>query len=159
MAESQGSFWRLAREPYQELDGEGARLHGGRWNSVGIPVIYASATLSLAVLELLVHVDPEDLPRDLVALRLEVVGGSLPERVHPGELPDDWAEVPGHPACRTRGDAWAAEGTSLLLRVPSAIVPEEENILVNPRHPEARKLRVASTRPFRFDARLADRRT
>ncbi|TVP51172.1 MAG: RES domain-containing protein [Gemmatimonadales bacterium] len=148
------TFWRLAREPFQELDGEGARLYGGRWNSVGTPVVYASGTLSLAVLEMLVHVDPEDLPRDLVALRVEVAGKVSSHRVRPEELPDDWAEVPGHPACRELGDEWLANGKSLLLRVPSAIVWEEENVLVNPRHPEAEKLQVASVRPFRFDARL-----
>ena len=68
------SFGRLAREPFQDLDGEGARLHGGRWNSVGTPVVYTSSTLALAVLEMLVHVDPEDLPKDLVALRPDVPG-------------------------------------------------------------------------------------
>lgn len=129
-------------------------MYGGRWNSVGTPVVYTSTTLSLAVLEMLVHVDPEDMPRDLVALRIEVAGKVSSRRVRPEDLPDDWAEVPGHPACRALGEEWLSKGKTLLLRVPSAIVREEENVLVNPRHPEAEKLQVGSVRAFRFDARL-----
>ncbi|TVP58397.1 MAG: RES domain-containing protein [Gemmatimonadales bacterium] len=149
-------MWRLARAPYQDLDGEGARLYGGRWNSVGTPVVYASSNLSLAVLEMLVHVDPEDLPRDLVAIQVQAPDPSSAEQIRLEDLPEDWADRPDHPACRTIGDRWAARGESLLLRVPSAVVWEEENVLVNPRHPEAGKVRIVSTRAFRFDRRLVE---
>jgi RES domain-containing protein len=64
--------WRITRAAYQALDGEGARLHGGRWNPEGVPVVYTSTTLSLAALEYLVHVDPEDVPGDLVAMRIRI---------------------------------------------------------------------------------------
>ncbi len=148
------TFWRLAREPFQELDGEGARLYGGRWNSIGTPVVYTSSTLSLATLEMLVHVDPEDLPKDLVALRIAVSGKASSEQVRRDDLPDDWADVSDHPACREVGDAWVSRGTSLVLRVPSAIIWEEESLLVDPRHPDFEKLQVVSARPFRFDRRL-----
>jgi len=146
--------WRITRAAYQALDGEGARLYGGRWNPEGIEVVYTSAALSLAALEYLVHVDPEDVPDDLVAMEIEIPDELEAERVELTELPRDWNAVPDHPACVERGAAWARAARVPLLRVPSAIVPEEENVLVNPRHPEARRVVVRSVRPFRFDSRL-----
>lgn len=146
--------WRLTRRPYQALDGEGARLYGGRWNSEGVPVVYASATLSLAALEYLVHVDPTDAPGDLVAMHLRLPEDLPRERVDPSDLPRGWNGIAAHPACVRRGDLWASEGRAALLLVPSAIVPEEENVLINPRHPGAARLAVIDTRPFAFDPRL-----
>jgi RES domain-containing protein len=146
--------WRLTRRPYQALDGEGARLYGGRWNSEGLPVVYASATLSLAALEYLVHVDPAEAPGDLVAMRLALPEDLQRERVDPSDLPPGWNGIAVHPECVRRGDAWAREGRTPLLLVPSAIVPEEENVLINPRHPAATRLAVIDTRPFAFDPRL-----
>jgi RES domain-containing protein len=148
------TLWRLAREAHRELDGEGARLYGGRWNSSGRPVVYTSATLSLAALELLVHVDPEDLPDDLVALGVEVPDRAWEVGVRPVGFPEDWREVPNHPGCRRVGDEWLDEGATLVLRVPSAVVPQEENVLLNPRHPDAADVRVISAERFRFDRRL-----
>ena len=147
-------FWRICREGQQELDGEGARLYGGRWNSEGVPVVYTSSTLALAALEFLVHVDIEDVPNDLVALGLEVPDDAGVKIVVVNDLPGDWIQLPDHPACARIGDEWAAEGTALLLRVPSAVVPEESNLLINPDHPRAGDVVVASVRPFAFDSRL-----
>lgn len=147
-------LWRITREPFQTLDGEGARLHGGRWNSEGVPVVYASSTLALAALEYLVHVDPEEVPADLVAVRIEVPDDLPSEEVESADLPTDWNRVPDHPACIHLGDAWAAGAHTASLRVPSALVPEEHNVLINPRHPQAGRIAVTHTRPFAFDPRL-----
>ncbi|MCH7934334.1 MAG: RES family NAD+ phosphorylase [Gemmatimonadetes bacterium] len=136
--------WRICREAHQALDGEGSRLHGGRWNSERVSVVYTSSTLALAALEYLVHVDIEDVPDDLVAMAIEV----------PDDLPPDWNQVLDHPACARIGDQWAAKGTVLLLLVPSAVVPEESNVLINPDHPRAGDVRMVSIRPFAFDSRL-----
>lgn len=136
------------------MDEEGARLYGGRWSSEGVAVVYTSPALSLCALELLVHIDPEDIPGDLVAIRLECEDPPPEERIPAEDLPPDWNRLPDHPACRALGDAWVERGESALLRVPSAVIPEEENVLLNPRHPDAARFRVASTRPFTFDARL-----
>lgn len=146
--------WRIAREVYQALDGEGARLNGGRWNSEGVAVVYASTTLALAALEYLVHVDPEDVPGDLVAMRIEVPDDLPGDRIAASDLPEDWNAGPDHPACARSGDAWAKEARAVLLRVPSAIVPEEENVLINPRHRDAGRIVVGHVRPFAFDPRL-----
>ncbi len=146
--------WRICREAHQALDGEGSRLHGGRWNSERVSVVYTSSTLALAALEYLVHVDIEDVPDDLVAMAIEVpddAGGGI---VAVDDLPLDWNQVPDHPACARIGDQWVAEGTVLLLRVPSAVVPEESNLLINPDHPRAGDVLMVSIRPFAFDSRL-----
>jgi len=147
-------LWRLTREPFQDLDGEGARRFGGRWNGAGVAVVYTSSTLALAVLELLVHVDPEEMPTDLVALCIEGPDSASPHRVPPEALPPHWRRVLDHPACRQAGEDWVREGQSPLLRVPSAIVPEEENVLLNPAHPEAARFVVTARRAFALDPRL-----
>jgi RES domain-containing protein len=146
--------WRITREPYQALNGEGARLNGGRWNSEGVPVVYTSSTLALAALEYLTHLDPEDVPTDLVAMQISIPDDTSETHLQASDLPADWNVVPDHPACVQRGDAWAKEARALVLRVPSVVIPEEENLLVNPLHAAAARLEVTRTRPFAFDPRL-----
>lgn len=151
--------WRLARAVYPALDGEGARRHGGRWNAPGTPVAYTSEHLSLAVLEALVHTDPDLLPDDLTAYRVEVpddLAAPALAAYDAGTLRGDWRD----PAVSVRlGEAWAAldgPGGAVLV-VPSLVVPQERNVLVNPRHPDAGRVRVASSEPFAFDSRLVSR--
>jgi RES domain-containing protein len=146
--------WRIARGAYRVLDGEGARLYGGRWNPEGVAVVYTSATLSLAALEYLVHVQIEDVPDDLVALGIDVPDGASVQDVAPADLPADWNRVVDHPACSALRDRWARDGAALVLRVPSAIIPHERNLLLNPRHPQMERVSVASAEPFSFDPRL-----
>lgn len=146
--------WRICREGRQALDGEGSRLHGGRWNSERVSVVYTSSTLALAALEYLVHVDIEDVPDDLVAMAIEVPDDGGEGIVAVDDLPPDWNQVLDHPACARIGDQWAAKGTVQLLRVPSAVVPEESNVLINPDHPRAGDVLMVSIRPFAFDSRL-----
>ena len=150
--------WRLARRAFLALDGEGARLYGGRWNTEGTAVVYAASSLALAALELLVHVDPQDAPDDLVALAIEVPDDAPHATVTPDALPADWDRVTDHPACAEVGDRWARARERLVLRVPSAIVPEETNVLLNPAHPAMRRVRVAAERAFAFDRRLLGQR-
>ncbi len=145
--------WRICRETHQALDGEGSRLHGGRWNSERVSVVYTSSTLALAALEYLVHVDIEDAPDDLVAMAIEVPDDAGERIVVVDDLPPDWNQLPDHPACARIGDQWAAAGTVLLLRIPSAVVPEESNLLINPDHPRAGDVLMVSLRPFAFDSR------
>jgi RES domain-containing protein len=147
-------LWRLTRAAFQALDGEGARLNGGRWSSEGTPVVYLSSALSLAALEYLVHVDVADVPSDLVARELELPDAASVQAVNAADLPLDWSTVPDHPACLERGDEWLRAGASLLLRVPSAVVPIESNVLLNPAHADAATVKVRSVTPFAFDRRL-----
>lgn len=146
--------WGITRRAHQALDGEGARLFGGRWNSEGVAVVYTSATLSLAALEYLVHVQIEDVPADLVSLEIEVPDAASMQDVSPADLPDDWNRVDDHPACSALGDRWAREGTALVSRVPSAVITHERNLLLNPRHPQMEGVSVVSVERFSFDPRL-----
>lgn len=147
-------IWRLARAVYDPLDGEGARLHGGRWNREGTPLVYASDHLSLCVLEQLVHLDPEEMPDDLTAFRVEVPEELLVERVEAEDLPSGWDRVADHPECQRIGELWVERESSPALSVPSAVLPWEMNYLVNPRHPEADSIQVVEQEGFRFDKRL-----
>ncbi len=136
--------WRLCRAPYADLSGEGARRYGGRWNTPGRPLIYAAWTAALAVLEVRVHLDlpPDLLPDDYVLVTIDLADIAI----------EEIRQIPPQP--RAFGDTWLAECRSTLLRVPSTIVPESPNILMNPRHPEAVRIRVAGQRPFTCDRRL-----
>jgi RES domain-containing protein len=145
--------WRLARLAHAKLDGEGARLAGGRWNSRGRAAVYASSRLSLAALELLVHTDVPLVPPDLVAFEIDVPDTLEVETVEVAELPKDW-RLPGHPSCRAIGDTWLAEERTAALRVPSAVVPEEWNYIINPAHRAAKAVQVVGRRKFAFDSRL-----
>lgn len=149
-------LWRLTRHRFQALDGEGARINGGRWNSEGIPVVYFSSSLSLAALEYLVHIDIEDVPQDLIALKIVIPENATIKVVDFNTLEANWSSVPDHPACVRLGDEWAKAGESLLLEVPSAVVPIESNYLLNSGHPTAIEVKVIDSSPFSFDRRLLD---
>jgi RES domain-containing protein len=136
--------WRLCRAPYADLSGEGARRYGGRWNAPGRPLVYLASTAALAVLEVRVHLDlpPELLPDDYVLVTVDL-----------DRLPvEDVAELPADPTAF--GETWLAEARTPVLRVPSVIVPETPNLLLNPVHKAASAARIAATRPFTFDPRL-----
>lgn len=109
-------------------------------------VVYTASHLSLAALEYLVHIDPEDVPGDLVALGLQVPRDASELVCGPADLPAGWREIPPPPECREVGDRWVQAGEHLLLRLPSVLVPEEANVLMNPAHPAARRVRVAVSR-------------
>ncbi|MGD0430356.1 MAG: RES family NAD+ phosphorylase [Acetobacteraceae bacterium] len=138
--------WRLCRRPYADLSGDGARIFGGRWNSPGRPVVYFSEHPALAALEVRVHLDLpfELLPDDFVLMQV-----SLPNRLISGLGETVLAE-------RTvaAGDAWVAERRSAALRVPSVLIPNAWNILLNPHHPNAGQVRIVGLEPFDFDPRL-----
>ena len=109
--------------------------------------------MSLAALEYLVHIDPALAPRDLVALELELPD-ALVTTVDPARLPKGWRGLPADPKCAALGDAWLEGGSSIGWAVPSAIVPVEWNVILDPRHPEFGKVKVIGEEEFRFDARL-----
>lgn len=116
--------------------------------------MYASSSRALAALEYLVHIDVADVPDDLVLLTIDVPNDASCARVEPTELPGGWQRASESTACHARGDAWVARGAELLLVVPSAAIPEEMNVLLNPRHPDATDVRVTERRPFVYDSRL-----
>ena len=144
-------LWQITREAHAALDGEGARRYGARWTPRGTPAVYAASHLSLAALEYLVHIDAEDAPDDLVALRIGVPDEATELAFAPASLPVDWRRTPSPPQCQAIGAEWARRGRELLLRVPSVLVPEESNVLVNPMHPDAAGVRLIGSRRFSYD--------
>ncbi len=140
--------WRLARRRYAALDGAGARRYGGRWNRPGLPIVYASEHLSLAVLEIIVHLEValDEFPADYVKIAIDVPDALSIRRVE--RLPKAEAEM------TEIGSRWYESGSSAALAVPSIVVPEEFNLLFNPEHAEFRKVKAAAPEPFRFDRRL-----
>jgi RES domain-containing protein len=146
--------WRIARPVWPPLDGEGARRRGGRWNPPGRAAVYTSERLSLAVLELLVHVGPDTLPADLLSYEIDIPDDLRTDGVDATLLSEDWQDEPSHPATRALGDGWIARGASAALLVPSAVVPGETNVIINPMHMDAGRVTVVRQLPFRFDLRL-----
>jgi RES domain-containing protein len=147
--------WRLTRTPFAQtpFDGVGPARGGGRWNSRGTYVAYASSSQSLAILEVLVHINREQAPTDYVFVEAEVPSDAV-EVLDAGGLPRGWQAEPPPARLRAIGDRWARSNRSLALRVPSAVVPSEANYLINPSHPRAREIEIVATVPAVLDPRL-----
>lgn len=147
--------WRIAKSKHARaaFTGEGARLFGGRWNSPGIAVIYTAQSQSLAALEMLVHLESSDLLPNYILFEVGI-DESLVTQIDLSQLPKNWRDDPPPAKVRAIGDVWVAGGTSAVLRVPSAVVPGENNFLLNPRHEDFPQLRIGKPLPFRFDPRL-----
>ncbi|SEG59826.1 RES domain-containing protein [Bryocella elongata] len=154
-------FWRIvqAKHAAHAFSGEGARLFGGRWNSRGMAMAYASEHLSLAALEMFVHLVDRSAPDDLVAVQAEfpvsAKEGARMQGAIRQAVPLSWREEVE--ATRLLGDAFLAAGESAVMLVPSAVVAVEWNVLLNPEHAEFGKLKVLGAEPFRFDPRMFQR--
>jgi RES domain-containing protein len=150
--------WRLVKSRHAgaAFDGEGARLHGGRWNSAGTRVAYASDSIALAVLEVLAHLQSTTVLQSysLATIRFPE---SLIEVLEPATLPKGWRRYPSTPENQAIGDRWIADGKSLVLRVPSAIIPSAANFLINPSHPQFGSAVIEQPERFAFDPRLLKR--
>jgi len=151
--------WRICRLPYADeaFSGEGARRFGGRWNSRGVRMVYASTSLSLAAIELFVHLEPGQAPSDLVYLSATLPDGEPARTIQQDELPPDWwsddTTVSGE-TTRELGDAWIRSRSSLAIEVPSVPIRVEWNVLLNPLHPRMSELKIEQHEPFVFDARM-----
>ena len=142
--------WRLASGRHPPLDGEGARRAGGRWNSAGQPAVYTSESLALCLAESLVHL-PGDLPRGYQSFKIFVPDDAI-EVLDVTSLIEKWQSDLFF--TRNIGDRWLTARRSLALVVPSVILPESSNLLLNPMHSRANELRVLDQQPFSFDPRL-----
>jgi RES domain-containing protein len=143
-------LWRVSN--YATLDGMGGLFVSGRWHTKGRPVVYCTLNPSTALLETLVHleIDSEDRPERFQVLKIEGPDTLSQERID--ALPSAWADDLG--VTQNLGDQWLSEERSLLLAVPSVLVPETWNVLVNPRHMEANLLKIALTYDHAFDVRF-----
>jgi RES domain-containing protein len=130
-------------------------LHGGRWNHKNIPVIYASENRSLATLEFLVHLSLFSLlPNNLSVACLDIPDDVVSERISSTDLPKNWRDYPAPPELAVLGSEWATATRSLLLWVPSVVVVDEFNTLINPKHPEMKRVTLSRVESFRLDRRL-----
>ena len=147
--------WRIvpAEKAATAFNGEGARLFGGRWNPEGIPMVYASEHQSLAALEVRVHIDKTSLRKRYKSISFHF-DEKLMKVLPIGELPENWREEPPPRFLQSLGADWIKECRSVVLAVPSVIIPAERNYLLNPRHPNFRKIKIGPAVDFAFDQRL-----
>lgn len=148
--------WRICRATRKAtaFDGEGARRYPGRWNHRGVAVVYCASSLALASLEYFVHLDSDDWPDDLVAIRADVPDGVPFETVDRKTLPRGWRAIPAPVALQDLGSAWASASRTVALVVPSTIIPSEVNVLLNPLHADMARVVIHPPERFAFDPRM-----
>ena len=135
-------------------DGEGAFRYGGRWNSQGTRLLYASSTLSLAALEMLVNLNAEDLLLAYSFARVEFESDIILSVEKFRKLPKQWADSPPSAEIQAIGDEWAVSLRSVVLQVPSAVLPNESNFLISINHSDFPQVRLGKVEAFKFDQRL-----
>jgi RES domain-containing protein len=150
--------WRIVKTRYTSsaFDGEGARLYGGRWNSPGTRMVYTAESISLAILEMLVHLDDSN-TLSSYSLCSAQFDEPLVTSIKINELPPNWREYPTLPRLQQIGDQWIKSQASVVLRVPSVVVETESNYLINPSHPDFSLVKLGKPKPYEFDSRLRPR--
>ena len=138
----------------RDLSGKGARLTGGRWNTKDTGVIYTSESRSLAAMEYLVHVSLTDIPAEIKIVSIGIPNTSIPKQIDSSDLPRDWRKNPAAFLLADIGTKWVLSMESLLLRVPSAVIINEFNILINPTHPDMKSVNIVKVESFIYDERL-----
>ena len=145
--------YRLAIEQYcDDLSGTGSKLFGGRWNHVGTPVVYTTENISLSVLEILVRTDKTMIPLNYMLIRIEIPDNITPTLITTSKLKKDWKEDIDN--TQFIGTEFARNNQSVILKVPSAVVDEEHNYILNPAHPDMKKVKIKQLMPFKFDKRF-----
>ena len=149
--------WRIDktnRSKQESFSGKGAALEGGRWNKPGALFVYAAETLSLAALEKLVHMGDEGRGLALVSYEIEISSDIKIEELERKRLPHDWKTTPIPQSTQDIGTQWIEKAGSAIFKVPSVIIDTEHNYLLNPLHPDFKRLKISLAKPFRFDDRL-----
>lgn len=150
--------FRIEREKYLDmtLTGIGASMSEGyRWNSFNTKIVYTAESRALATLEISVHLDlSEDLPEDRLYVEIEIPDEITIQEVNLEDLPEDWNSKPPTLTTQTIGDDFVNYNEAAVLKVPSSIVPQEYNYLINPNHPDSSKIKVLSTVQMKFDLRI-----
>jgi RES domain-containing protein len=150
-------LYRFANAKYaMDLSGEGARLYGGRWNGKGNAMVYTSTSISLALVEILVHSISFEKLKEIHLISIEVPEPVANKQIDIHQLKKDWWEDEDYTGYI--GDEFIRSSNFLLMKVPSAVVFEEQNILINPRHKDFQKVKITSVKPFHLDSRLFKRK-
>lgn len=146
-------IYRISSPQYSDdLSGTGAKLFGARWNSKGVAMLYCTASISLALLEMLVHTQFHDYKKELDLMYVSLPDNITVPTLDVQKLKSNWIADEGY--SRFVGDEFIRSNQNPVLRVPSAVVQEEFNYLLNPQHPEFKKIKLTKTRSFRPDKRL-----
>jgi RES domain-containing protein len=147
--------WRTTRKKYvrDAFSGDGAKQFGGRWNPPGTPMVYTAQSLSLAILELIVHLeDDRDISR--YAAIPVTFHRSLVQVLPKSQWPENWFSLPVSEPSQQVGRKWIEEMSGVVLQVPSSVVPRESNFLINPLHPKFSRLKIGSPQSLHIDERL-----
>lgn len=151
-------IYRLSREKFaNDLSGMGARLNGGRWNSKGKNAIYTAENVSLAKLEVTVHLDLDLIPNDYCLIEIELPDDIKIKTLDISKLSQDWNTIPHSESTQLLGDDFLDNNEYVALKVPSAIVPQENNYILNPHHPDFLEVKITKIETFTFDNRLFNR--
>lgn len=147
-------LYRIAKKKYAEdLSGYGAKITGGRWNRKGLPALYLAESRSLSILEIIVHCNTITDLNGRILLSIEIPDKSM-DTVDRAELPDKWNMKPYHSSTVNYGSNWLISNQNLLLKIPSAIVPEEYIFIANPKHKKYSKIKIIEKKLFEPDQRL-----
>lgn len=147
--------FRLSKSKFaNDLSGKGAEKGGGRWNSKGTALVYTSASRALCTAEIAVHTPLGNLPLDYKLITIEIQDNIQIQELASEDLPADWKSIPHAHGTREIGDKFVSEGISAVLKVPSVVVQDEFNYLINPAHPDSHKITIKAIEPFNFDERL-----
>jgi RES domain-containing protein len=146
-------IYRLAIEKFsRDISGTGAKLMGGRWNTPGLPVLYTTENISLSVLEILVNAERQFIPHTYQLLKLNISDNSIYTTIAKEKLKAEWKD--DFEYTQWIGSEFLRQKTAVMLKVPSAVIDEENNFLFNPEHPDFKKLKILSINNFQFDKRL-----
>jgi RES domain-containing protein len=147
--------FRLARKKYPiELSGKGASIAGGRWNSKGTEVVYCAESRALAMAEVVVHLSLANLPSDFVMLQIDIPNDVSMEKLEVADLEPNWNIFPFDFSTQLLGDDFVRRNTACVLKVPSAVVKGDCNFLINPYHPDFKKIKIVEQSDFPFDKRI-----
>lgn len=151
-------LWRIAADTpcytADDMRGIGAKLTGGRWNSMGVPMVYCATSIALATLETVHYLRAGTLPFNRFLVHIEVPEAVWQARQLLGPVPGGWDAIPASLSASRAGDGWIATASSALLVVPSVIVPDECNVLINPRHADAAAITAGTVRRWQYDPRF-----
>ncbi|MCW3467692.1 RES family NAD+ phosphorylase [Chitinophaga nivalis] len=147
--------YRISKCAYiNDLSGTGARLYGGRWNSPGHAVVYTAGSRALSALEVLVHIPLKNIVQDFCIATIHIPDHIAIKALTKDDLPSGWQSLTPSPQLQCIGDEWVDTAKYAALRIPSVVIADEFNYLINPLHPEAAEITIVDMQPFVFDQRL-----
>lgn len=146
--------YRIASPKFiEDLSGAGSKQYGGRWNDKGVAMVYFAESRAMAVMEVLVHLRPEEIDREFVLAVFEVLDDSV-LTIYTKDLSKNWKEESEVETLKEIGNKFIEENKFLLMKVPSVIIEEDYNLVFNPNHPHSNKIRLVEKRFFKFDVRF-----